>query len=370
MNHAEKLKKARIQLILDHPFFASLALRLSYMEDNQVQTAITNGKNIRYNPAFIEKLPIKQVAAIIAHEVLHISSLHHTRRANRDKAIWNKAADYAINPLLRKAKFQLPDNALLDDRFQNMSAERIYSILIKENLSEGQDNSAPQNDGNMGDVDDLPETENKQEAEAQVKQTITQAAMTARAQGNLPEFIERIVSETIKAKISWRETLQRFFTEVVKDDYTWTKPSARYLYSGLYLPSLEVPRLGTTVLIVDTSYSISNDRINAFGAEIQEITSSFKIPLTVIYVDTKVQAVQEIDPDEPICLTPKGGGGTDFKPGFEFIDDHNLDPEIVVYLTDGECLSFPPAPEYNVLWAQFGDFDFDPPFGEVNQITD
>lgn len=112
-------------------------MRLSYVEDKEVRTTVTNGTSIRYNPSFIENLPIKQIATVIAHEVLHISSLHHLRRANRDKAIWNKAADYAINPLLKKAKFQLPDDALLDDRFQNMSAERIYAILKKEDISDG-----------------------------------------------------------------------------------------------------------------------------------------------------------------------------------------------------------------------------------------
>ncbi|SIO53867.1 vWA domain-containing protein [Chitinophaga niabensis] len=370
MELAEKMKKARIQLILDHPFFASLALKLTYIEDKQTQTTIINGKCIKYNPDFIKELPIKQIATVLAHEVLHILSFHHMRRENRDKVLWNKATDYAINPLLIRSEFQLPDGALLDHRFDNMNAERIYSILMQEQPSDKQESSESQDYQGMGDVEDLPETESKQEVEAQIKQAMTQAAMIAKSQGNLPDYIERLVSETIKPKVSWREALQRFFSEITKDDYTWTKPSTRYLHNGLYLPSLETPFIGKVILIVDTSSSISNELINSFAAEVQEITSSFSIPLTIIYVDTKVQAIQEIEPDEIINLNPKGGGGTNFKPGFEFIDDHNLDPETVIYLTDGECYSFPTTPDYNVLWAQFGSFEFNPPFGEVIQVTD
>lgn len=367
MQAIQKLKKARVQLILDHPFFASMALRLEYIEDKQIQTAATNGKQIKYNPYFIESLPIKEIACVIAHEVLHICSLHHTRRSNRDSRLWNKAADYAINPLLDCAKLQLPQGALLDSRFQNMSAERIYAKLQEEETSKEDENS---NDQGMGAVEDLPVSDNKQETEAQIKHAMVQAAMVAKSQGNLPDFIDRMVSEAIQPKISWREALHRFFSEITKNDYTWSKPSTRFLHQGLYLPALENPHLGTTILIVDTSFSISETMINSFAAEVQEITSVFHIPLTVIYVDTEVQGVQRFDSDEKIILHPIGGGGTDFRPGFEYINSNDLQPETVVYLTDGECYSFPPDPDCNVLWAQFGDFHFNPPFGEVIQVTD
>ena len=43
------------------------------------------------------------------------------------------------------------------------------------------------------------------------------------------------------------------------------------------------------------------------------------------------------DPTEdfPVTLTLQGGGGTDFEPVFNYIDENNIDPEVVVYLTDG-----------------------------------
>lgn len=366
MEIAEKIKKAKIQLILDQPFFASFALRLQYVADARIDTAVTDGITMRYNPGFMQQLPVKQIAGVIAHEVLHLTSLHHTRRGSRDIKLWNMAADYAINPLLIDAKMELPKVCLLDPRFNGMNAERIYSFLEQEPDTD----SASDTGQRIGDIEDLPASENVKETEAQIKQDMVEAAMIARRQGNLPDFIERLVSEALQPRISWQEVLQRCFTEVINDDYAWVKPASRYLHLGLYLPSVHSTQLGCTILIVDTSGSIDGDLINRFAAEVQEITSVFNIPLSVMYVDTTVQFIQEIEPDDQIRLTPKGGGGTDFKPGFDFIEEHGLDPEVVIYMTDGACFSFPSSPSYDVLWAKFGDYPFDPPFGEVVEVIE
>jgi predicted metal-dependent peptidase len=46
-----------------------------------------------------------------------------------------------------------------------------------------------------------------------------------------------------------------------------------------------------------------------------------------------------------------GGGGTDFRPVFDRVNKDGLDPECVVYLTDGMG-SFPAvAPPYPVIWG-------------------
>jgi hypothetical protein len=53
MNAADKLIKARTQLVLDQPFFGSLALRLVLKEDGSAATAYTNGVVLGYNRGFI-----------------------------------------------------------------------------------------------------------------------------------------------------------------------------------------------------------------------------------------------------------------------------------------------------------------------------
>ena len=68
-------------------------------------------------------------------------------------------------------------------------------------------------------------------------------------------------------------------------------------------------------------------------------------------------------PGSAFDLNPVGGGGTDFGPCFEWLDEHGIRPQTLVFLTD-LCGSFPAcAPAYPVLWASTGSQKA--PFGEV-----
>jgi len=70
----------------------------------------------------------------------------------------------------------------------------------------------------------------------------------------------------------------------------------------------------------------------------------------------------------PIKLNPVGGGGTDFRPPFEYLESEDIIPAAAIYLTDGECYSFPEEPDYPVMWIIDNKRTADPPFGEVIRI--
>ncbi|GEP94488.1 vWA domain-containing protein [Chitinophaga cymbidii] len=367
MNASEKIIKAKVQLILVQPFFASLAQRMQFLPDTTQSTATTNGKYIKYNPAYIEQLTLEELKGMIAHEVMHTAMLHHTRRGHRDKVKWNHACDYAINPLLIDAGFQLPKGYLTNAIYRNMSAEQVYNLLP---VPEEQMDASGNNNGGTGDVEDTLLTgTTMQETESEVKQALVQSAMIAKRQGKLPAFVQRLIEDLLRPRIAWQEVLSRFLSETNRNDYTWKKPSPRHIHCDLYLPALEALETGKVILLVDTSGSINRTLLNQFAAEAQDIATTFNLSLQIIYVDTIVQGVQEIEPDTPIQLNPYGGGGTDFRPGFTYIEENDLQPKVAVYLTDGECRRFPSEPEYPVLWAQFGKATFIPPFGETIQIT-
>src|SRR5882724_7492294 len=97
-----RLKKARINLLMDEPFFGSLMMQLKPVEDPTVRTMCTNGDKLWYNPAYMATLDDGQLRTILAHEVLHPALLHPFRLGDRDLRIANEAADYAINNFLDK----------------------------------------------------------------------------------------------------------------------------------------------------------------------------------------------------------------------------------------------------------------------------
>jgi predicted metal-dependent peptidase len=362
MDVIEKLNKAKIRLVINQPFYASLVLQSEILPDKMIETAQTDGTKIWYSPAFFDSLSTDEVAGVLAHEVMHIANLHHLRMREREPERWNHACDYAINPTLVKSGLELPKGCLIDSRYSNMAAEQIYTLLPETPPSK-----APQ--PGLGDIRKPDAGEDPKKQEDRIKQAVSQAALNQRLKGPLPDYLDRLVQEILAPKVNWREMLASYLTEIARDDYTWRKPSPRYLHQRLFLPLLESTAIGKLILILDTSGSIDGDLLKQFAGEVQDIADAFSIPLQIIYVDMEVRSIQDIEPGEPIELKAAGGGGTDFRPGFDYIQEQDLAPRAVVYMTDGACSRYPEAPDFPVLWAQFGDYPFEPPFGDQIRIS-
>ena len=134
---ALRMTKARNKLIMDYPWFGSLAMRLNVSEaeggqynGHPVPTMSTNGQVIVYNPKFVETLTESEVVGVMAHEVLHCALLHPFRRGAREAKKWNVACDYAINQICADSGLSLPKNAIQPNpAYAGMSADQIYSIL-------------------------------------------------------------------------------------------------------------------------------------------------------------------------------------------------------------------------------------------------
>ena len=112
-------------MIMDHPFFGCLAMRLHVVARQDIPTLATDGKHLFYSPAFLDKIPDRDLLTIVAHEVLHCALGHMTRRGSRDHNLWNKACDYAVNAVLVNAGFHMPSYGLYDPKYAGLSAEDI-----------------------------------------------------------------------------------------------------------------------------------------------------------------------------------------------------------------------------------------------------
>ncbi len=430
---AEKVRYARAGLVLDQPFFGALVLRLELREDPSCETIWTDGKTLGFNAEFVDGLNLFELKGVLAHEVLHIACGHNVRRQNRDPKRWNKAGDYAINDILLASGFTLP-NPHLSGFGTDKSAESVYNALGDDSpppqddqngqsddqsdeqgqgQSDGQggDQGSDQSDGQgqggeqgqgggkgqgqgqsddqgqgdpggCGEVRDLPGENGRapsqsdlDQAEAEQRVAVSQAASEARRCGNLPAELARLVEDILEAKVSWQEVLRRFCEAHARNDYSWARPNRRYQAQGIYAPSLYDEQLGNIAVGVDTSGSIGGPELNQFAAELSDIIEETRASATVIYADAQVANVEEFAPEDlPLVLDAKGGGGTRFTPVFEEIEARGLDISCLVYLTDGECYDFPrEAPEYPVLWAIIGggarDFAARVPFGEVVEVA-
>jgi hypothetical protein len=108
--------------------------------------------------------------------------------------------------------------------------------------------------------------------------------------------------------------------------------------------------------------------LEQFAGEISAISDQAQPEVIhVIYCDAAVQSSQEFQASEPIHLEPRGGGGTDFRPVFEWVEENQIEAVCLIYLTDLCCHSYPEPPDYPVLWVT--DSRNTAPFGETAQIS-
>jgi hypothetical protein len=72
MEHTN-LDRARVALVIEHPFFASLLLKRRIIEDRTIPTAAVDQRGQIYiNPDFAAKLSVPQLDFLYAHEIGHV----------------------------------------------------------------------------------------------------------------------------------------------------------------------------------------------------------------------------------------------------------------------------------------------------------
>lgn len=368
---AQKMVKARANLVMAHPFFGTLALRLKMVEDPSIETAACDGTSIRYNPKFVNKLPLSKVQGLIAHEVMHPAFLHHTRRGSRNKKKWNIACDYAINTILHNAGFNLPNGGYLNPAYNGMTAEHIYTLL-PDDPDDGGGGGGDQDPGGDGGVDDSPNSQNgggsqsqQNHEETEWKVAVAQAAHVAKQTGCLPGDIERMMEELFEPVLPWRSILRRFMTEKRNDDFSWRRGNRRFIAQGLYLPScLSDDAMGEIVVVIDTSGSISQKELTEFGSEVKGIVDEVRpSKVRVIYCDSRIAHIDEFGPDDDLQFAAHGGGGTDLRPPFKWLKENQIVPRALVYLTDGYGPFPEQEPDFPVMWV-INNYNVTPPYGE------
>jgi len=362
MDAQTKMSRAMTRLIVHHPFFGSIGLTLNVSPSDAVPTMCTDGVSILWSPAFVDSLNLDEVIGVLAHEIMHVVLKHMLRRNNRDPMKWNIAADLAINPILVKGGFTLPEGGLLDHAYDGMSAEAIYERLP-------QNAEAPAGSG-FGEVEDA-KTRSEAEAqqlEAEINAKVMMAASGAKAVGKLPADIDELITKMKRSQEDWRDVFRRFIGGDQPDDYSMRRPNRRMFHtSGIVAPSIQKIGAGDVVIGIDTSGSVSDGELAQFLGELNALSEDTKPnSITVITCDARVQTVRKYEQGEIIENIKVGGrGGTLVTPVFDYIAKHELPVDNMVYLTDLEVYDFPQQPDYPVLWVASWDGAKKAPWGET-----
>lgn len=372
------LQKAKVEVVIRHPFYASLLLGLKQelvRSPHAVATNATDGKSIWFNLDHHEKLTEKQAIAEIVHEIYHLVFLHPWRRGSRNSLVWNQAGDYVINDLMKKEGFEVGKDWLHDPRYHSgMSVDEVYNALMKNPPPPpcgggdcGHSDGHPGNDPGGGQstgqgkgcFSDPKSPENGGVSEADMKVAIVQAAQAAKVRGNLPRSVEALVADLLEPELDWKAILDIVIRRCSgKDDYSWKRPNRRFAWRGLYLPAMEGFQTGFIGLAFDASGSVGMEQFRIFLSEFNGLLEQMKpARVKVVQFDTKIQHRKEYGqydyPLEGDSLKRHAYGGTDFRPIFdEFSEDH---PDTLIVMTDLDGPFPDVAPPYQTVWINVGD---------------
>ena len=403
-----KLAAASCQLLLSVSFFATALIKLKRKVDWECPTMATDGKGMFFNPHFVDKMSVPELGFVVLHEVFHYMLGHPYRRGSRQPFIWNMACDYAVNTMLadsinfacnnRRSSSGIswpvmPQGLLYDTKYNGMTAEQIYDLLIKDakiinigGAGDGDDENGSNGKGKCfsnGMVDDHKkwgQDDSKKDAASKKAEqnnwtdTLTQGLQEFQKMcGNLPAGFDRIFNSIIKPKKNWRLILQEFITPEA-DDYGFAPPDRRFSDYDFFLPDLNDCENGSVkdgYFWIDTSGSIGDKELTLFYSEIVGAMDQFKGKLAgklgffdaIAYEPEDFANITDI-----LAIRPRGGGGTEFKAPFEMMEEKGMfmNAQFVVILTDGYC-EFPPesiAQGLKVLWV-ITTSSIDAPWGQT-----
>ena len=393
MTYMEKIEKAKAKLMLEHPYFGTIASSLKLEKNNELLTFSSNGERMSYNSEYIEKLEPSEVEFVMANGAMHAVLKHQHRSSGRTNWLWQTATDYVVNGMLVKNGMQPPVYANYEEKFSDMYAEEVYELLRAEMNSDEEYASAEQQTEQIEEVEDVhaenltaqaeyeasPEGKDEQEGTSddkkeeqtpdieelseEMKEHLEQIFQKLKRQDSLPKDLHFVVPEYFSHKVDWREHLYGYIASYAKSTYTFVPPNMKYLYRGIYLPSLSSDLL-RIVIAIDTSGSVDEALLFEFLGEINSIMQSYpNYEIDVITANAKIQSHKVFLPGESLDYEVSGGGGTDFRPVFEYIDSYIDYPTLLLYFTDGMG-TFPEQEiSYDVMWIMPEAKEV--PFGEV-----
>ena len=132
------LEQVKQGVLSKFPLLGSVMAKLIFTSDDQVETAETNGKQVKYSPSFLSKLSFEERMFLLAHEVMHVAFDHIMRSRGKDVERWNIATDAVINQMLMEANLPLPQGGINLPEAKGKSADEVYEMLAQNKQNQNQ----------------------------------------------------------------------------------------------------------------------------------------------------------------------------------------------------------------------------------------
>lgn len=391
-----KIRESRTRLMYTNPFFALLLMYVRFIAVPDMKKMSTNGRCIFFEPGFVDKLYPDELDFILCHQIMHIICGDIWREEDLTGDNYHFACDAHVNRLLEKVGFKEERYAHLGSIFRNvpgcpqdaakMTVDQLFAMLpyslyvfderTRSRLLVDSDSYWSRKDdlGQSGililDIpekedsfrwedpsDEKPEENNKKSVPALIgvgrlkQEWQGRAAAAAKSlrgsnsktgAGDVPEYILRAVRELHEPALDWRAILDSFLQEQICD-YSFSPPDRRFADTSFFLPDFNEKEYAARniLFMADTSASIEDEDIETVFSEIKGAIEQFNGKLfgKLGFFDATVKPPVPFENVQDLQgIIPRGGGGTDFRPIFDYVryEEQGELPACIVIFTDGD----------------------------------
>lgn len=378
-------------------FFAMFIIQMKREIRLDLPTAITTIPKGAYftmyfNPIIFLECTLKEMQALIKHEVYHILSLHYIRASalKRKYSVLaiNTAMDISINQYIinlpvwceRLENVKLSFNVdLAEGETMEKYAEKIQHAIDK--LSKEKKMQYKINDNSEENFIKYRHNEekahdmwNERYEQDQIKELVKKVANNA-AKGKLPNTVEKIMKElNKKAEIDWKGYLKRMLGTMPSGYKKTITRKSRRQPERLDLRGRLSRHIAQIIVAIDISGSISDKEIEQIIIEVFSMVKNYPSEITIIECDSKIRRIYKAKNKKDIRQKLDTHGGTRFSPVFQYINDNNMRNHMLIYFTDGvgeKQLEVKPI-NYSTLWVITGkgeQLSLDKPFGAVKKLS-
>jgi predicted metal-dependent peptidase len=379
------LENAIVRLLRQKPFYGHFLLNLRRSEQtgspHPAGVTVRDGiPTISINPLLFGQLSAGEQEAFLEHLIKHLLHLHPLRRKERNQHDWDISCDLAINPTVA----WLPEDALLPEMYgmeDGLAAEEYYDALVPpfdagnlegSGYGDGQQDdrgATGQGKASIREAATLDDHQIWSDADStplplaeEMMRAITRDSLRG-SDGETPADVRGVVDDLLRpSPIPWRQILRQFVATAgrVGKTSTWMREHRRFSHDT---PGSRKRRRLNLLVGVDVSDSTNIVELReAFALELLQIARGRDAHITVLYANSRIQAVEAFNSSSCVRERFDGGGFTDLRPVFEYAQDMHPLPAAVIYLTDG----IGPVPEemaFPTLWVLTADGETPAPWG-------
>lgn len=343
---------------------------------------------IYFNPLIFLQLNLSQMQGTIKHEIHHILALHLVRAKELRKKYSTLAVNMAMDIVANQYINFLPAyattlewvNTKYNLKLEPYNSMEYYVREIQGELDLLEEDKEGEEDDSKGDTKDEYDPkkthdtwDESDDIDDKTLKSFTEKFAELSSKGKLPIEIEAML-KTLKGsenEIPWNIYLKKIMGTLESSKKKTVTRRSRRQPNRLDLKGELRGHRAKIAVAIDISGSISDAEFMQAMKEVLSIVKNYNSEVTIIECDSNIKRAYKVKSVKDIRERVTKGGGTQFTPVFEYIN--NTDTNLLIYFTDGkgeDNLKVTPK-GYRTLWIISGrgyKLSLKEPYGIVKRL--